>query len=322
MTKTSISLEIPDGAEPGDILTFVILGSELEIPVPQGALPGDVLEVQVGAASVEQDLHESYVTIPLPCDFSLRFESTIPNDSNFVIAGNGSDGTHALAWPAGIFLAEYLTSNATTLSMPPDCSVLELGSGLGVAGMTFGHMYRESLKELVLTDHPSAIHLLEYNVSQNTALLPSSVTVRPLEWDIRRQEGCGNHQWMLGSDLFYNTKSIPNLVSMVELYLLPLGCILVSIRWRKPDLEREFFEKTSRGSRHIQWELLAGQSNTGWENYGTSNDSHFIRNMVGVQGQPKALALILETDTARMSKEEYDAWDRAQIQIYVGRCST
>ncbi len=41
-----ISIQIPEGAEPGDELIFQINDQELSIPVPVGCRKGDVLQIK------------------------------------------------------------------------------------------------------------------------------------------------------------------------------------------------------------------------------------------------------------------------------------
>ena len=47
----TISIQIPEGAEHGDVLTFVIQGEEMKILVRFGSSPGDVLKLQVSNCS-------------------------------------------------------------------------------------------------------------------------------------------------------------------------------------------------------------------------------------------------------------------------------
>mmetsp|Transcript_29324 Transcript_29324/g.44745 ORF Transcript_29324/g.44745 Transcript_29324/m.44745 type:complete len:239 (+) Transcript_29324:2-718(+) len=80
----------------------------------------------------------------------------------------------ALIWDAGSALAEYLTDNASEVSGK---RILELGSGTGVVGLTAASL---GATEVILTDKPELMTLLEQNIEANG--LASNARAMPLVW--------------------------------------------------------------------------------------------------------------------------------------------
>jgi hypothetical protein len=206
-------------------------------------------------------------------------------------------------------------------------SVLELGSGLGLAGMAFGHLLSRSqmqcTAQVTLSDMPSALPLLDYNVQQNRHLMSPSVHIStvPLVWHCHpvSQSNC-TLDLIIGSDLLYNPANIPALVATITRLSSPTTWIIMSVRWRKPDLERAFFMQLSD---RIDWRVLDGSCPLSWRDYGNpsseASNSYFSQTMVGVQGKPVTLASIDESATERMTSDEFEAWEKFQTQIYLGQ---
>jgi hypothetical protein len=183
--------------------------------------------------------------------------------------------------------------------------------------------------DVVLTDVPAALPLLEHNLVQNRHLLSSptriSISTLPLDWMEEEKKGEEiekiRYDWMVASDVLYNVDAIPAFVKAVKRRMHSTSTVfLLAHRWRKPDQERRFFRELD-----LEWKLIHGQCPVGWQEYGdpSSADSNrfFCQTMVSVRGSPKPLAEIDdEQDTASMSQAEFQAWERAQIQIYYG-CS-
>ena len=165
--------------------------------------------------------------------------------------------------------------------------------------------------------------LLDYNVEQNKHLVPSNVTVqtRELTWTEGDTDNDTVYDLIVGSDLLYNITMIPALVSTLLRHLGPDTSILWAVRWRKPHLERQFFQDTSN---MVEWKILGTNSCTlSWQDYGNpdceASNSYMMQTMVSVGTMLKPLAEITEADTNEMTKEEHHAWERAQIQIYQGK---
>ncbi len=121
----TIKVEVPEGAEAGDSLTFSAEGKEIEFPIPDGSKPGDVLQIQIqveggeddddndvendddnGCDSGQSSLHDAVTKVELHSSIgaSLAIHNSIPgvpspnDDENE--KKDGSDGTSSMAWPA------------------------------------------------------------------------------------------------------------------------------------------------------------------------------------------------------------------------------
>lgn len=314
-----ISLEVPADAAPGDFLSFVVEGNELEIPVPDDAQPGEILEIQIGGTEDEGQEEKSLLELPTSSERKILIQ-TSPEGNN-VNSGGGCDGTFSMAWPAGLVLAEFLAAATPMIDIEPQSKVLELGSGLGVSGISFGVRFRRDIQELTLSDHSVALSMVETNVKLNSAVLPRT-RAKALDWSTGTRISPNSlFDWIIGSDLLYNIEMIPSLVKTIEEHLSAGGELLFSIRWRKPELERSFFERLEHGSHKIVWNLLSGRSDTSWKKYGTQSDNFFRQSMVAINGQPKAIGQVTEKEMEAMSKTEYDTWERFQVQLYHGKAS-
>lgn len=320
----TLTLRVPDDAEEGDTLTFVVNGQELEVPVPFGTKPGDVLEIQLDNNERQDGENDLITMVDLGGGRMLELNSELPNDvadkheNDEDINDDECDGTYALPWAAGFEITRRL--NEITFEVQPK-RVLELGSGLGLVGMAYAIKQLGKDGIMVLTDLPSAMPLLRYNLEQNKEILPSSVHARTLQW---REESAPPseppYDCIIGSDLLYNVQTISALVATIRRLLHPTkGIMLLAARWRKPELEREFFRRSG-----LEWSLLPSSTcQLSWEEWGNpsvqASNLYFQQTMVSIQGKPKALADITEDETRNLTTQEFEAWEQAHIQIYLGK---
>lgn len=330
---TSVSIQLPDNAEPGDTLTFSVNGQTLEIVVPVGSQSGDVLEIQVGgdgAAEMEEeeDAEEGGpVSIQLSSGKEIVLYGELPNGETTGDEDN-SDGTHAMAWPAGLAFVKYLngTGSQKLIRERKSNSVLELGSGLGLAGLAFAHFLSfnspETPAQVVLTDVPSALPLLQNNIDQNLHILSQQVQVTavPLVWHTDPVPSTASSlNFLVGSDLLYNHATIPALIATTRRLLAASTRILLAVRWRKPELERSFFSQLDD---LVDWSMVDGICPLSWNEYGDpqceASNLFFSQTMVGVEGVPMPLAEIDEAAMGRMEGAEFEAFERMHIQIYLG----
>jgi predicted nicotinamide N-methyase len=333
--KRTVSLEIPPDAAPGDSLCFVVDGIELELCVPEGARPSDLLEISVGGSPVLSSFREEATVernndevtrVPLANDKTLVLSHQIPirKEETKVPNSENADGTHAVAWPAGLELVNCIQeSRSSDLEqvIKESGSVLELGSGLGVVGLAMAVATDNKTKTICLTDCQSAMPLLEHNVEQNQHLIARNVTfhTRSLNWEQQDNEDAQKFDLIVGSDVLYNINLISALVATLKRHTKKF--ILLATRWRKPDLERRFFEDTNE---FVDWKLVDLLTcKLSWKDYGNPTNSesnaYFWQTTVAVNGILKPLAEISEEDTTQMCKEEHDAWERLQIQVYIGK---
>ena len=278
-------------------------------------------------------------------------------------------------WNASPPPNECFPNNQSNTVQPHNINCLELGSGLGVCGLALAHALhllgchseRKSANHgttIVLTDQGEAsIELLQKNIQRN---IPPSFGIRSsdnydgqfmnimaaesLVWgeelqssttDIKVGDELRFHL-ILGSDILYNThESYGPLVNTIQRYLHPKeGTILLAVRWRKPELEREFFrmvEERCKGLKFQLWKEFVDDNDFGgrrcpcvltWEDYGNPesdlSNSYFHGTTVCIERKRAGsnivpLANTTERDMELMTDDEYSKFEELQVQIYVGR---
>lgn len=302
---------------------------------------------------------------------TVRLLEKLPSPTNKQSEG---DGTQSCLWPSGIVLAQALTSkmgikylisnvmkhNEEGCRNRIEC--MELGSGLGTCGIALAHALASidtprSIRSchIVLTDRgDETIALIKENVDKNfthnNAIEKISVTASPLLWGSDMLSTLTNNatddctssmpkkfDLVIGSDLLYNTQeSYDPLLTTIQHHLEECGTLILSVRWRKPDLEREFFHKAEAlGLIFTNWKEFE-ESETfkhrcpakmTWMDYGNpaseSSNEYFNNNSVSIKRSntttSKSLAEITEEDLEGMNDDEYAIFEELQIQIYIGR---
>ncbi|KAF8517898.1 putative methyltransferase-domain-containing protein [Hysterangium stoloniferum] len=114
-------------------------------------------------------------------------------------------------------LDDMLTSSQSTLR------IIELGTGSGIVSICLSALidsFRPSLETLVwATDLPSAMELIEHNISTNKNAY-SSINLRPLilDWDSGTLPALinGKVDLIVMADVTYNTASFPSLVQTLD----------------------------------------------------------------------------------------------------------
>ena len=279
------------------------------------------------------------------------------------------DGTQSCLWPSGIVLAqaltskvgiEYLTSKITNVDKLERKSIecMELGSGLGTCGIALSHAfasvdsYLMHKCHIVLTDRgDETIALLRENIDKNypfeNASEKISVISQPLIWGDSLSTLTNNeaadcsipkkYDIIIGSDILYNTReSYDPLLNTIQQHLHPEnGNMILSVRWRKPDLEREFFNKAEQlgiifenFKEFEESETFRGRcpARMSWRDYGNpsneSSNEYFHITNVSITSLnhtiTKSLAEITEEDIESMSDHEYAVFEELQMQIYIG----
>ena len=265
----TIQLQIPPDGQEGDILTCHYKGQDLEIPIPLNSQPGDILEIQLatdqkeeykknrekGDEGVSSSPTSERVNVGRGIALEIHTRCTTHASS---VKDSGSkesdDGTHAMVWPAGRYLAQHLSAPAVVQLVKQSKVVVELGSGLGIGGLAFcatvadqqqgGYKRKredegvkeEVMRRVFLTDVPAALPLLQVNVTCNHKQLELSsmntqVQTEPLIWG---QESTTSFlekiqvpqvDLVLASDLLYNTSegTYKNLVETIVHLLNGVG---------------------------------------------------------------------------------------------------
>ena len=150
-------------------------------------------------------------------------------------------------------------------------NVLELGSGCGVVGISFAQMVPYS--NVLLTDLPEAIDILNGNVSIAKPAYQSKLEITPLDWDPDLPSMVQKRIFnlILVSDCTYNADSLPSLVrTLSRLTSCFLDAyIIVSMKVRHPS-EAVFFDLMSNSGLEITEHAVITmpddyRSNTGLE---------------------------------------------------------
>ena len=243
-----ISVQIPEGAEPGDSLTFHANGQDFTIDVPIASSVGDVLQIELANPNggkniasedsrmeVENDDDGRAITVEMVTGSKLTITQELGSTST---QHDNSDGTHQLVWPASHFIVKFMNTQdfCRKVLNSPVKSVLELGAGHGLLGMAFADVASktqtsEETMKLILTDVEEALPQLEANIRNNEGVLGTrvDVTALPLKWHSQPMSKTNsNLDFLLGSDLLYNCSTIPALVATIR--RLEFKKILLSVR--------------------------------------------------------------------------------------------
>lgn len=125
-------------------------------------------------------------------------------------------------WPSSIALATYLVSERP---LDPDVKVLELGCGLGLAGVAAGHQ----TPQVVMTDYqPTALQFAELNWRHNLTI-PFRGEV--LDWREPRKDLAADV--VLAADVAYESRALEPLVHAFRQLTRPGGRILLAEPGRK-----------------------------------------------------------------------------------------
>lgn len=305
----------------------------------------------------QSDAREGVATVTLgegKSTTTLQLLEKLPKEHSSSACNREGDGTANCLWPSGTLLAQSLTSKmgieylTKILKCSDDSQIvdcMELGSGLGTCGIALAHACAsietssKTSYKIVLTDRgESTVALLQENIDRNCTLVSAnkkiSVTSRPLTWGNELSTDCSEPKkfnCIIGSDLLYNSReSYEPLVNTIQQHLHPDGIVILSVRWRKPELEREFFHKAERlGITFVNWKEFEEcetfkercPARLNWKDYGNPksdcSNEYFLKTNVSVGNTTKSLAEITEDDMECMNDDEYASFEEKQIQMYV-----
>ena len=238
-----ISVQIPQGCEPGDSLSFEANGQSFTIEVPAASVAGEVLQIKLaGESSAANENSDSDDCDRITIETATGSKITIVQEISAQTSSKSrSDGTHQMLWNATRFIVNWLGTpdfRREILRSKHVHSVLELGAGHGILGMAFVDVLSKTLTpdkilKLVLTDVEEALPQLESNIRLNREVLGEKVDASALvlEWHKQSFSQANNKfDYILGSDLLYNLSVIPDLVTTIRRLLSKSTKILFSIR--------------------------------------------------------------------------------------------
>jgi predicted nicotinamide N-methyase len=166
------------------------------------------------------DIYSKYQTETIPVEIQgRRLQFIKPKEiDKFIDPDDPLKGfpLWAKMWEASAVLAEYLAH----LPAVPPLQILELGAGLGVAGITaaaFGH-------RVTITEYDA--HALEFLNANALLNLCTNTAIRRLDWAQPDLEG--RFDLIIGSEIVYNNQSIDLLAAVFQKYLRPQGRIVLA----------------------------------------------------------------------------------------------
>lgn len=174
------------------------------MPTPFNPLTGARHELKIGTLTLHLDAVEDVDTL---LD---HYIETVPGDVDQI-------PYYALLWPAALALAQRLYDSYRNAL--PTRRLLELGCGLGLPSLVASALGADVLA----TDfHPDNQPHFERNALLNA--LP--VRYRCLAWS--EPVPWAAYDWVIGSDLLYERRHIPDLVHCATAHCRPGGTILLA----------------------------------------------------------------------------------------------
>ncbi len=135
----------------------------------------------------------------------------------------------AKIWEASAILVQHMAD----LAVAPKRRILELGSGIGVAGIAAARMGHA----ITLTEYDSdALNFLRANIRINNC---KHVPVLHLDWFKPELEGC--FDLIIGSEVVYQERAVNALGDIFQKFLSPQGKVVLAERVRSTGAV--FFEK-------------------------------------------------------------------------------
>jgi predicted nicotinamide N-methyase len=134
----------------------------------------------------------------------------------------------AKIWEASIVLADHLAR----IDAEPQKRFLEIGSGLGVAGIiasSFGH-------HVTMTEYNTdALNFAHANAENNLSSAESSLEITKLDWNKPQLEG--SFDYIIGSEVIYKERAFEPILRLFKTFLKPDGEVVLAERVRKTALE-------------------------------------------------------------------------------------
>ncbi|XP_034046444.1 protein-lysine N-methyltransferase EEF2KMT isoform X2 [Thalassophryne amazonica] len=194
---------------------------------------------------------ECYKTYLLPCGGAVSLLESV------ALISEGTTGL--VTWEAALYLAEWALDNQQAFS---GRAVLELGSGVGMTGITICRSCSPS--KYVFSDcHPAVLHTLRRNVQLNRLAASLSVCVEDLDWTTAKDERLRQigANTVIAADVVYDPDIVSILVKLLSLFLrgsppevAPEALICSTIR--NPDTYNGF--KQQLGAAGLRHHVMTG----------------------------------------------------------------
>ena len=176
---------------------------------------------------------QSQVILPLPAgqhsftfnDFTVTIET--PPDFDALLDACARDTPdnvdripyYANLWPSAIGLAHSLCHRASAIA---NSTVIELGCGLGLPSIVAAQYHAANV---VATDfHPDTQPWLLHNATLNQ----TTITFTTLDWNTPSPLNNATFDWIIGSDLLYESRHIPALANCITTLAHPATNLLIA----------------------------------------------------------------------------------------------
>ncbi len=206
----------------------------------------------------------------------------------------GSKRVGATVWDAAIVMAEVMRQRyfgsedfVAELTQRKSFTVIELGSGCGLAGISFAALLSQTLSRVgsssssslslskcsvVLSDVASVLPVLQQNVDRNRNLYPNlTITCEPLDWTSiisKKTKTKRTFDLVIASDCVYEEEGVGPLMEAIRSVSHPKGSGVWVCYWRRGmEAERVF-------NRLIPQYLRVEHSWDAKENFGFGEDVH------------------------------------------------
>ncbi|CAK0826739.1 unnamed protein product [Prorocentrum cordatum] len=193
------------------------------------------------AAPLRGEPFISFERPPLPTPLVIRQESAKDR------LGTSEDATGGLVWPSAHALSAHLCARPELVR---GRRVVELGAGTGLVGLVAAALGAE---EVVLTDLPSALPLLQENVTRNASACGGRARTATLSWgaagaeDVLRSLG-GRCHVVIGCEIVYQHDEVTSaaLAETMSLLAGADGICLFAYEFREGLLgDFEFFDRVN-----------------------------------------------------------------------------
>ena len=162
-------------------------------------------------------------------------------------------GTTGLkTWPAAEFLINFLLNNKY---VQRDFTILELGSGIGLAGISLLKLKRA--RKIYFTDHhQSVLDTLKINLTKNE-ISEKNYIVQKLDWE--HPEDIPKSDLVIGSDIVFDPGLITSLVNTIVLAMKTSKMTIIANVERNMDTRYAFEESLIQHKLDFTVEKSAGE---------------------------------------------------------------
>ena len=143
-------------------------------------------------------------------------------------------------WDASLFLSQYFQLEQTRLR-PETKSILELGAGVGLVGMTLAAACQA--QDVQISDQRPCLPLLHQNIAANETLWrrTKAPKVVELQWGVT-QLPHSPVDWIVASDILYLESTFHLLVDTIRTHAHAETEVFICYETRNPDKERRFVQ--------------------------------------------------------------------------------